>query len=474
MANRVLTIDIDSAAVRLMEAEDGKVLRWASLSLDPDMVQSGAVTAPQALGNALRQLMASSGIRGTKNVVASISGLYSVSRILAVPQLLPGSNVPEVVRQAVEEAILLKVEELYLSWEPVAGGDGQRALVVGVPREVIDTEVRALRAANLNPRVLDFKPIALARAVNRDEVIILNIEPASIDVVIVANGTPEVTRTVSWSPEKLSLEEKIEELSLNLGLMVTFYNSRHTDLPLAADTPLIVTGEMSENSLLMDGLQDRTGYLIESWQPPVECPEHLSVAQYAINIGLCLRGMAVPRKSGEDGYLLGGFNLLPSAYQPWKPSRRQILLSLAIIAVIGLLVPAYQFTTDAMNQTALLKARHTLISSRIEQRQGEINSRQPLQQTVNEYETIVNLGGGFTEDLRVIDSLAKTLGVELGPITHAGSKITFTAAADNYTAFREFRTVLEESGRFASPILPPEGFPYTKSGSIELRPQGSR
>lgn len=470
MANRVVTITIDSTAVKLMEAEDGKVMKWASLSLEPTMIQAGAVTAPPVLGSALRQLMASSGIKGTKNVVASISGLYSVSRILTVPNPPPGSTLSEAVRQAVEEAVSLKVEELYLSWQTLAGA-GQRALVLGVPREVIDTEVQALRAAKLNPRILDFKPIALARAVNKEQALILNIETASFDIIIVADGIPEVTRVVLWSPQDLSPEDRAEQLALNLGWVVSFYNSRHPDLPLDLATPLVVTGDLSEDSALVESLQDRTGYPLEPLLPPLECPAHLPIAQYAVNIGLSLRGMAPAKNPGESDYLLPGLNLLPAIYLPWKPTRRQIVLSLAIIVGIGLLVPAYQVTADTMSQTAILKVRQGIINSQIENRQAEINSRQPLQQAVNEYQAIVKLGGGLTEDLRVVQSLAETLGVRLGTVSHLGDKISLSAESDNYTAFREYLAVLEESGRFATPIPPPEGYPYTKSGPIDLRPK---
>ena len=83
------------------------------------------------------------------------------------------------------------------------------------------------------------------------------------------------------------------------------------------------------------------------------------------------------------------------------------------------------------------------------------------------------MGGGFTEDLKVINSLAEELGIEVGSITHAGSSITFTGQADSYTAFREFVTALEESGRFSTPVTPPEGYPYVKDGTIKLEPKPS-
>jgi len=81
---------------------------------------------------------------------------------------------------------------IFPSEMPVRGGflvDGpQQVQVLGVPRDVLDSEVMALRAAGVNPRILDLKTMALVRAVNREQALILNIESTSFDTVVVVNG----------------------------------------------------------------------------------------------------------------------------------------------------------------------------------------------------------------------------------------------------------------------------------------------
>ena len=88
---------------------------------------------------------------------------------------------------------------------------------------------------------------------------------------------------------------------------------------------------------------------------------------------------------------------------------------------------------------------------------------------------VEDMGGGFTEDLKVIKSLAEELGVEVKAISHGGSSITITCQADSYTSFRDYLTALEESSRFTTPIpSPPEGYPNVKGGSITLEPKFQR
>jgi len=245
---------------------------------------------------------------------------------------------------------------------------------------------------------------------------------------------------------------------------------RHLDAHLDPDTPLFITGQMSEDATLGEKLQARLGYPIEPLVPPLECPENLPISQYAVNIGLALRETVPSENLGEGSYSPLDINLLPQAYRPWKPSAKQIYLFGALIATIALLLPLYQITTDTIGKTATLETKYATLNNELERRKVEIANREPLQKAIAEYHTIVDMGGGFTEDLGVIQDEADKLGVQVPSIAHAGKTITITCQADSYLTFRKYLTALEESGRFSTPIPPPEGYPYTKEGIINVEP----
>ena len=254
-------------------------------------------------------------------------------------------------------------------------------------------------------------------------------------------------------------------------MTVSFYNSQHTGFPFDPATPLFVTGQMSGDLALMEELQSRVEYPIEPLTPPLECPAHMPVSQYAVNIGLALKG-TVPSKSQEqDKYSAPDINLLPQTYRPWRPSARQVRAFCAIIIAVALLLPLYQVTADTMAETAFLEARYTIINTELQRRQVEIKNREPLKKAVNEYHTIINMGSGATEDIKVINSEAEQLAIEVKSIDHEGEQIIIICEADDYTAFRNYVTALEESGRFNTPIPPPERFPYRTGGIIEVEPK---
>ncbi|GAI24809.1 unnamed protein product, partial [marine sediment metagenome] len=127
---------------------------------------------------------------------------------------------------------------------------------------------------------------------------------------------------------------------------------------------------------------------------PLKCPENLPISQYAVNIGLALRETVLSENLGEGSYSPLDINLLPQAYRPWKPSAKQIYLFGALIAIIALLLPLYQITSDTMGKTATLETKYTLLNNELERRKVEIANREPLQKAIAEYHTIIDMGGG--------------------------------------------------------------------------------
>jgi hypothetical protein len=474
---RIVTLDIDNTAIRILEVKSGKVRKWASVPIEPDKVEKGVVTDWKTLSTMTKELISSSGIK-TKKVLASISGLYSISRIVPMSALPVGSTIQEGVLEVAREIMPLSEDRQYLSWQTFTDVNGVRhILLLGVLRDIIDAEVQSLRAVGINPYLLELKAMALARVVNKEKALILNLEPSSFDIIVTVNGVPEIMRTLPWQREEITAEDSVEHLAIHLESTVEFYNLHHSDTPLDSTTPIFITGQISKELLLEEKLQARIGYPIEPLASPLECPADLPFSQYAVNIGLALKEIVPSEYLGKGEYsslninALSKVNLLPDIYQPWKPTPRQLYASFFIIAALALLFPIYQVTSDTIARTAKLQTRYEAVNSILARMQTELSLREPLQIAINEYHTIVDMGGGFTKDIEAIESEAESRGIQVEYITHEGMVITMSCQADTHTAFREYLTALEENGRFSSPIPPPEGYPFTKGGIIKVEPK---
>ncbi len=479
----MVTLEISSTDIKIIEVTGGTVVKWASYSLEPDIFEEEAVTNSQALGAVIKHVMASSGIR-EKNVIVSVSSLYSLSRIVTVPTPLEQSVTEQAVLEAIEEVMPLSEEEMYFSWHSIGPGEGgQQVLVTGVPKDILDSEMQTLKTIGITPAILDLKTLALARAVNREQALILNVDDASLDTILIINGIPEVLRTIAWQPKDLPTEDRTEHLISALDLSVNYFNSQHPDFPIDPSTPLFITGKLSGDLTLMEQLRDGIGYTVEPFAPPLEYPDHMPVSQFAVNIGLALKatpssrlnlGFSLKRKeitksTGPNISTIPDINLLPRIYKPWRPSIKQMYSFLAMLGILGLIFPLYQVTTEAMGKTTRLNIRYTAINNLLEMRKSELGNREPLQKAINEYKSIINMGGGIIEDLDVIRNLAEELGITLTSISHGGNNISFTCQAPDYLVFRNYLTALEDSGRFSSVTRPSDLFPYPTGGAITIK-----
>ncbi|MFC1903783.1 pilus assembly protein PilM [Chloroflexota bacterium] len=471
MAVSVVTLDIGNDGIKLLEVRGNRVRQWASAELEPGKVEGEVFSNQQTLTKLVKQLMASSNIR-LKKVRASVNGVYSVSRILPMPTVPAGLTTQEFVMEIAREIMPVSTDSLYISWKIFsAGEDEQKVLILSVPQEILDGEVMSLKALGISPHILELRSMALTRVVNKKQALVLNVESSSYDIVIVVDGVPEVMHTIAWQQDELTVEEKAERLAGALEVAVSFHNSRRPDAVVDPDTTsLFITGQMSGDLELVGKLQSSLGYTVEALVPPLEYPADLPVSQYAVNIGLALRGMVLATGPEGDGPLALDVNLLPGIYSPWRPAAKQLYSFAVIIAAIAMFFPLFQATSEAMGETTNLQLKSEALNAELAKKQLEIKNREPIQKAINEYKSIVSSGVSFTDDVNVIINEAKKLGVQVASITHDGKSISVACQAEDYVTFRAFLTTLEGSGRFATPIPPPEGYPYRTGGPIEVEP----
>jgi len=471
LGGSVVTLDIDSKSIRLLEMKGKVVEKWAEASFETSIPEGEQASGLPALSKALRQLMDSSGIKA-KKVIASLSGLYTLSRILPDSALPPAPTTGEAILEIANEIMPLPETRRYLSWQAISNKEGERLfLAVAVAREMLDSQVQALKAAGIDPYVVELRSMALVRAVDKKQAIILNIDSPSIDIIVIVDNVPEVIRTIAWNPSQLSIEETAEYLATTLESIVEFYNSHHLETPLDPATLLFVTGQLSMNSNLIERLNATSSFHVAPLELSVKYPAYLPISQYAVNIGLALRKSVTSKNKNQDGVIPLDLNLLPGAYRPWRPKSRHIYAAIILIAGFTLLFPLFQIAGEAMSRTVILEAKFKTLNSQLELKKREIQKRDPLQKAVAEYQNIVGQRVGFEKDIEVILGEAGKLGVTVSTVRHRGNSIEVSCKAEDYLTFRKYLQAIEESGRFLSPIPPPEGYPYTASGTIILKPQ---
>ena len=252
----------------------------------------------------------------------------SLLRHLTLP-IIPGTYLEEVVINEVVETIPFAADEVDISWD-VKGveDDQQKVFAIAVPKDVIEEHVRMMDAAGARPVATYSKAAALAASAGSPDVISLHVTTAHAAAVLVQGGLPQVVNQVTLPSADGDIQAQAEAVVGAVEQMAGYYE----DFRATGDSPslpVVVTGQLSDQALLIDVVQMLMQRDRLDAQIPLDYPDDFSPNEYAINLGLILA-----LQSGPKGTIFNpkdtSNNLLPKRYLP------RVLPALAI-AVFGVL-----------------------------------------------------------------------------------------------------------------------------------------
>ena len=248
-AGPLIGIDIGSQQIKIAELRPGKnglSVTGLAIGLTPfGIIQNNIVTDPQAMGQAIKQLMRESGI-SVKKAVGCISGQNAVViRIIEVPRMTD-SELKETMKWEVERHVPFAPSETVLDYQPLQqrtpealANPNMEVLLAVAQQDAVNNYVDTLFAAGLDPVAIDIEPLAIARA-----------------VLDVAEGQPVVRPQLL--PGQENLDEPLGEtvavvnvgaantdIGIYQGDQLTFPRS----LPLAGDSLTRAIAEMLQYTL---------------------------------------------------------------------------------------------------------------------------------------------------------------------------------------------------------------------------------
>ena len=464
MAREATTIYIDNSAIWVLVARGKQPRKWASMPLEPGSVKDGVVQDQDAVASKIKELWQTQGI-GTRRVIAGISGINCLYRLITLPEL-PKSLLPEAVRREAARVLGVPLEQLYLSWQTLPTLRGEMLVYLAAsPRNSVDALISTLRKAGLNPYLMDLKPLALARTATESRAIIIDVQPASFDIVVLTEGIPQVVRSLPL-PRESRLKEKMSVIKEELDRAVTFYNSSHMDKPIEAAVPLLVCGELVEQPDAWKLLLGRLERPVQALPSPMETPEGFPASQYMTNMGLALKEVPISGK-GAITYSLVNFNALPEVYRPKPRPISEILFIPVIIAGIALVtLGAFVYMTTSAH-TADLRANLANISQMVTARRAQFVAQSEEITALNEQvSSLEKTAAAFTitlddfrtgrdevnDDLSQINSCLPGA-VDLLSVTDDTKTLTVKGLADDEDAVFRYAEDLRASGRFVLVVI---------------------
>ncbi|MEA3273535.1 MAG: pilus assembly protein PilM [Patescibacteria group bacterium] len=152
-------IQIEDNAIRLVEIRQGgsglKITGFFKKSLEPDVVDRGAVKKKKTLARIINQGLAHctpSSIK-KKKVICSVPEYKSFVKIIEIP-FMEAEEAEEAIKWETEENIPLPLKKVYYDWKIIASSQEEnkmQIMLVAAPRDVIDSRIETFELCGLLP-----------------------------------------------------------------------------------------------------------------------------------------------------------------------------------------------------------------------------------------------------------------------------------------------------------------------------------
>lgn len=274
--------------MRALLLTNGQVIDWSTLPIAERAARGSQINDPLALGTAIDdgfdQLQFP-----RKSVAWALPGFQSTARILELPGLR-GEELRQAIEEEFERILGASASEFFLTWQRLEGRVRRRnVFVVAVPRATVLSAVEALEVAEIQPRTMDLRPIALVRALGCADGVVANLEEGSLDIVVVDRSVPAVIRSLPLVGPSAAKDAAQNRLVEEIERTLAFHDDSNPDRPLDVDAPIYLTGSLATGIGLAERVRAVTRHPIGRLKPggafPPECP----VTEYLVALGLALK-----------------------------------------------------------------------------------------------------------------------------------------------------------------------------------------
>jgi type IV pilus assembly protein PilM len=469
MAKKIVSLFLRDSNINLLEMNGRRVVRWARTPLEPGLVAQGVIREETQVADKIKELLHLEKISASK-VIAGMSGMNSLYRLITLPEM-PEAVLAEAVRREARRVLPISLEEVYLSFQTVPSGKGEKRLFLATyPRNMADSLLRTLRKAGLDPYLMDLAPLALARIPDEPRAIIINSRAEHADIIVIEDRLPQLIRVLSLPSEAKSLPERLPAISEELTRTVMFYNSSHMEKPLASPVPLFIVGELAEAPDSWPTLVGRFGFPVSLLPLSIDYPEGFPANDLMVNIGLALKELTAERGGGNFSII--NLNTLPEVYRPKRIAMSRIFAPVAIIIGLGILAYMGYLVQQSSSRTETLKSQVTASERPLVQQNQEIaNLKNQVSQTQPQISPIDTQIGQVTATAAIFTSTRDSLtagrsninsdmdtivsllpsNVELLTVNHSGNEIKITGLAPSEDDIFKYTRELRSSG--AAPAL---------------------
>ncbi len=193
---QLIGLDIGSRTIKVAEVEDGKKRRtlrkFGMMDIEPGLIEDGAIQNPEAVADAIRQLLKNHKIKDT-DVAISLGGYSIIVKNINI-QTMDEDQLQKTIQFEAEQYIPFDINDVYLDFqilgEDESNPNQMNVLLVAAKREMVDEYVKLVEMAGLNAHIVDVDAFALQNVYE------INYAPENENVALIDIGANKTTLNI--------------------------------------------------------------------------------------------------------------------------------------------------------------------------------------------------------------------------------------------------------------------------------------
>lgn len=382
-AAHIRAIEIGFSAVRAVQLEVGpggtRLVKKGQAPLLPTCLDDPVLLRANLPG-AIKAALAQAGM-GSGKAVASVPRRMVTLKFARLPHASP-EQIAGMVQFEAQQYIPFPIEEVTLDHQIVSdpGEELTTVMIAAARRTLIEEVMAAFDAAGVDVERLAVSSLALAELC-REAVVptaILSVEPAAIDMAVVADGRVVFSRAAALSDEGRAPAQGVivEEIVRSFAA----YENEHRGHPIGS---VRIAGSPATVQQLEIPLRDALGTDTTLLDGSLFTSEDHSNLEYAGAIGLALSEAAAP---------LAEINLVPpSRLERRRAARQRVKNAIAAVALFALLAAGGAWASRSIENQRAELARARRENDRLAAAEKALDRvKQQHDQVLRSYQTVAS------------------------------------------------------------------------------------
>ncbi len=280
-SRRIVCLDFSRDQLTLVEVTEDGITAWGTRPLPEALLRNGDPVEPETLGELLRQSLALAGSQATRARMA-IPDEATVSRHVTLPRM-PRRELGRAMRFAAERHIPFPIDRACWSWDVIdEGPDRLRVYLVAAWRDVVEHYAQVARSAGLEPEVLEPRSVAVARAVDQDQALLVDAGARSVHLTLLVDGQPVFVDEQATGPGQDDQREVLDRL-----LQRAFRYQSTATRGTARLAPVLLAGDLETADVKLSVAGGPVTQVLNGQLPAA--PPGFRAGGYLANLGLAMR-----------------------------------------------------------------------------------------------------------------------------------------------------------------------------------------